>query len=479
MGYIENNPTEKKYSKQNGDVKIVRISPFIDGAEIQFTSSIGVKPRVKVLITELSSKKVAYEKVQYYDYSKPITVNGLAANIDYVAEIIICDENLVEFARSNARIFRCGFFPGKVVDYIHPDDMTFIESGEFVGSPYIIKMENGSYIASHDVFCHDGSGHSSLCRFFVSNDHGASWSYISEIDHCTWGTMFMHNGVLYMLGTYTGHQFDLVLYRSTDEARTWSEVIVVAKGSNLRNYRAAPTAHTILDNRIWFFIGISENGSNMMATVSADLSKDLKDPASWIVSEGTPYNEKWENAAQSWTTIMLEEGNIVVSPDGKLKLIARCNSQRFDTPDTNPDNIRAYIFEIDKNDPAKAPVFEKTIPFNGAFHKFFMRYDEKNERYIALLNRMTSDRIWQRNVLSLATSTDLEHWEIERDLINLEDLNWNEDAWDAGVQYPSFILEDNEIAAVVRTAINGADSFHNSNAMTFHRFKEIKDKYKF
>lgn len=479
MGYIENNPTEKRFSKDTGNVRIVRISPFIDGVEIEFTSSISVKPRIKVLISELDSRKVVYEKIQYYDYSKPVTVKGLAANIDYIAEVVVCDEELNEFARSNARIFRCGYFPGVVVDYIHPDDMTFIESGEFVGSPYIIKMENGSYIASHDVFCHDGSGHSSLCRFFVSNDHGKSWSFVSELEHCTWGIMFLHNGDLYMLGTYSVHQFDLVLYKSTDEARSWSDAIVIAKGDSKKRYRATPTAHTVLNGRIWFYMGIADGENNMMAAVSADLNADITKPENWIVSEGTTYDEIWENAAPSWTEIMLEEGNIVVDPDGELKMITRCNSQRFDTPEVNPENIRAYVFSLDKNDPTKAPQFEKTFLFNGALHKFFIRYDEKNERYTALLNRMTSDRIWQRNVLSLAVSKDLEHWSIERDLLNLEDLNWSEDAWKAGVQYPSFIIEKNEIAAVVRTAISGADNFHNSNAMTFHRFKEIKDKYKF
>ena len=340
-------------------------------------------------------------------------------------------------------------------------------------------MKNGSYIASHDIFCHDGSGHSSLCRFFVSNDYGKSWSFISEIEHCTWGTLFLHNGVLYMIGTYSQQKCDLVLYKSTDEARSWSEPIVLAKGSESTQYRFAPTAYAISNNRIWFYVGVAEDETNKTAVVSADIDGDLCDAENWIISDGTAYNDKWENAAENWTMVMTEEGNIVIDPNNKLKILVRCNSHRFDTPVTNPDNIRMYVFEIDKENPHKAPEFKETTPFNGALHKFFIRYDEKADRYVALLNRMTSDRIWQRNVLSLAVSKDLKNWEVERDLLNLEDLNWNEDAWEAGVQYPSFIIEDNEIAAVVRTAISGADNFHNANAMTFHRFKEINDKYKF
>ena len=139
----------------------------------------------------------------------------------------------------------------------------------------------------------------------------------------------------------------------------------------------------------------------------------------------------------------------------------------------------SYILKVDKDNPAAKPEFEKTIPFNGSLHKFYIQYDMDAQRYVGLVNRMTTNQIWQRNVLSLVSSKDLNTWQIERDLINLEDINWSEDAWKCGVQYPTFFLEENEIVAVVRTAINGADSFHNANAMTFHRFKEINDKYRF
>ena len=36
MEYIENNPTDVKYSKQKGNVNIVRVSPFLDGVEIEY-----------------------------------------------------------------------------------------------------------------------------------------------------------------------------------------------------------------------------------------------------------------------------------------------------------------------------------------------------------------------------------------------------------------------------------------------------------
>ena len=433
---------------------------------------------IKLSIRELKSKKVVFEKTEYCNINV-LRAEGLAANMDYIAEVAVCDKTMDEIARSSARLFRCGMYPGQVVDYIHHCDVTYMRSGEFVGSPHIVKLENGSYIASHDVFSHVAAGNEALCRFFISKDYGKSWSFLSEIEQCTWGTMFTHNGMLYVVGTSASRQGDLLLYYSEDCGSSWSSPVVLARGNEELCYRTTPTAYVEAFERIWFYVGVYKDGRNGVASFSASVNTDLRCAESWIISDAEFYNPEWEGAVPEWTGIMVEEGNVLVSPDAGLKIMLRCNSHRFDIPIPNPENIRAYIFNINKDEPSAKPRFEKTILFNGSLHKFYIQYDKKANRYVGLINRMTTDQIWQRNVLSLVSSEDLDSWQTERDLIKLEDINWQEDAWKCGVQYPSFLLEENEIVAVVRTAINGADSFHNSNAMTFHRFKNINDKYRF
>ena len=477
MSYIENNPTYRKHTREKGKVQIVRIAPFLDGVEIEYRTQEDKKPFIKIIVTEMNTNKIAYEKVQCYAPGH-LRVKGLAPEIDYLAEVIVCDENLEERARSNARIFRCGFFPGTVIDYIHPDDMTFIESGRYVGSPHIIKTPSGTMVASHDVFGYGGV-HSSLCRFFGSNDSGKTWFFKSEIKHCTWGTMFVNNNTLYIIGTSQGSKGgDLLLYYSNDEAGTWSDPIVLAKHGEQLFYRSTPTAYAIHNDRIWFYLGVHENGTNKVAAASVELCSDIANPANWTISEATEYNNGWKDVAESWHDMMIEEGNMVVDQNGEIKMLVRCNSHRYGTVNIKPENIRALLFKIDQKDPLKAPEFDKAILFNGGLHKFYIQYDEVQKKYLALVNRMTVQHLSQRNVLSLFSSEDLDKWILERDLINLEDLNWPE-GQKAAVQYPSFIVENNEIAAVVRTALNGADSFHDSNAITFHRFREIKDNYRF
>ena len=76
----------------------------------------------------------------------------------------------------------------------------------------------------------------------------------------------------------------------------------------------------------------------------------------------------------------------------------------------------------------------------------------ETDLYYAMLNRMTTNKIWQRNVLSLYSSYDLENWKVERDLINLEDAEWCESNWDSAVQYPTWLIEGEDIIAAVRAA---------------------------
>ena len=46
--------------------------------------------------------------------------------------------------------------------------------------------------------------------------------------------------------------------------------------------------------------------------------------------------------------------------------------------------------------------------------------------------------------------------------------------YQTGFPYADWIFDGNDIAAVCRTAVNGAYNFHNANHLTFHRFKNFR-----
>jgi hypothetical protein len=172
---------------------------------------------------------------------------------------------------------------------------------------------------------------------------------------------------------------------------------------------------------------------------------------------------------------MLEEGNLVTAPDGSVKLLTRFNSHRKDIPVVMPEHIGMMRFAVDTADPHAAPRFERLVPFNNGRHKFYIQPDPSGGGYWCLANRMTVD-CHQREVVSLSSSSDLEGWRTERDVIDLRDMEWPEEPGGYGIQYPSFLVQGDTIAAVLRTAMNYASTFHDSNAVTFHRFVCIHDR---
>ena len=70
-----------------------------------------------------------------------------------------------------------------------------------------------------------------------------------------------------------------------------------------------------------------------------------------------------------------------------------------------------------------------------------------------------------RATLSVYKSADLEHWSFVNDVLDYSHLDQQITAF----QYPSVLIENSEALILSRTALNGADSFHDSNLITFHR----------
>ena len=126
---------------------------------------------------------------------------------------------------------------------------------------------------------------------------------------------------------------------------------------------------------------------------------------------------------------------------------------------------------------ADAPLeFHKAIDFEGNLSKFTISYDEKSKRYWSLVNKVTSKNLKQRNVLSLVTSKDLENWEEAEEILNYENNAWPEDSSLVGFQYVDWIFDGDDILALSRTAINGANNFHDANYITFHKIKNFRSK---
>lgn len=474
---IEKNPT---INNSDYEIEIVRISPKNQGVSIEYKYKGELPAYTKLVISEAETGDTVCE-VDSFISENTIHADRILNDTVYIAEVIGYDYDKKPIMHSNKRLFETGYFPGQVINYIHPDDFTYAYSGKFPDSPNIIKLENGTYIACHGVM--GWEGHNALCLVFVSKDYGKTWHYISRVERCCLAKLFRYGEKIYLLGTTDVKQGDLVLYESTDDCVSWSDPITLIEHTEDYTLRCSPIAHAEFKGRLWLYIDrrcYSDPAGFQTAVASVPVDADFADPNNWAFTEFIKYNPEWEGIEQeAWGAYMMEEGNLIVNRNMELIMLIRFNSHRYDIPEADPTNIKAIMFKVDTDNPTAPMEFVKAIPFNGTFSKTYIQYDEETDLYYAMLSRMTTNKIWQRNVLSLYSSYDLEHWKVERDLINLEDMEWYENNWESGMHYPTWFIEGDDIVAAVRSSLNHADNFHNSNAITFHRFRGFREKYNF
>lgn len=366
------------------------------------------------------------------------------------------------------RLFRCGFFPGKVINYIHPADHVYMPSGRSPASPSLLRLPSGRLLASHDVYW--GGCAQNLTLVFASDDNGISWQFLSRLSPCFWGKLFFHDGKIYMLGMST--EYGALLIFCSDDGINWSAPSkLIPGGDSARGGpHKAPMPVIACQGRLWTAIdyGSWTLGSHANGLISVRCDADLMDPGQWVCTGFLPYDPAWPGTSRGPSAGCLE-GNAVVAPDGQLY-----NLLRYQTIDCQPEYGRAILLQADPGRPAAQLRFAAVIDFPGNLSKFKVDYDPQTKRYYALVSRVTSDFIRQRNVLSLTSSPDLIHWRIERDILNYMDNGWPEPVDKVGFQYVDWIFDGPDLLALSRTALNGAFNYHNANALTFHRIRNFR-----
>jgi len=344
--------------------------------------------------------------------------------------------------------------PGVVIDY------SPAETGKYIGSPSIVALPNGDYIASHDFF---GPGTEyNRSSIFRSTDAGKTWQKLSELDGQFWSTLFVHKAALYIMGTSReyGH---VVIRRSTDGGVTWTTPndentgLLIAEGQ----YHCAPVPVVMHKGRIWRAMEErnppQEWGRNFRSFVmSAPLDADLLKADSWTVTNRLRFDQAWPGRA--WL-----EGNIVVTPQNGLVNILRVQCD---------DAEKAAIVHVSED--GKSVCFDPEkdfIDFFGGSNKFTIRYDRLTNRYWSLVNKQSNPKAY-RNILTLVSSSDLENWKVESIILS------HPDSKKHAFQYVDWLFEGTDIIAVSRTAyddgLGGAHRAHDANYLTFHRIRDFR-----
>ena len=394
--------------------------------------------------------------------SNVVKVEGLLYGRDYEFWIERSDKS----AKSAIRLVRCIKAPGVTVNYLHPKDRIYSFSGQNLCSPSLVKLGENTYLASMDVYA--AGAPQNLGLIFRSDDGGNTWRQVCELFPCFWGKLFVHRGVLYMLAVTTEYG-NLVIGCSFDEGNTWSAPVTLLTGAGKNSHRGvhkSPMPVIEHTGRLYTAVeyGSWMTGGHRMGLLSVDADADLMRAENWRCTGFLPYDPSWPGAEKNSPRGSVE-GNAVVSPEGELLNILRYNTSQ------TPAKGKALVLVADLDDPEAPLRFKKFIDFNGANSKFEVQRDEVTGAYWAIVNEVWSDNApTARNVLSLAYSRDMEHFTIVKRLIDCSEYDMDF----VGFQYPSFVIDGEDICFLSRTAFGGAANFHDTNQITFHRIEGFR-----
>jgi hypothetical protein len=354
--------------------------------------------------------------------------------------------------------------PGVVIDF-EP-----ASSRRYVGSPSIVVLPGGDYVASHDLFGPGTSGDTT--EVFVSRDQGRSWQQRATLRGQVWSTLFVHEGQLYLLGTdrFNGA---VVIRRSGDGGSTWTTPSSNTTGRLLAgSFSTGPTPVLVSGGRIWRALEAVRSGSwglNFLPfMLSAPVGSDLLQAASWTSSNRITPQSSWLGGQFRGFL----EGNAVAAPGGGIVNVLRVHTTKY------PE--RAALIHLSPD--GRTATFDPAtdfVAFPGGSKKFTIHYDELTERYWALANDVPASYRGQasvdrtRNTLSLVSSSDLRTWRVERVVLQHASVS------KSGFQYADWQFDGNDLIAAIRTAFREpsgvlAASSHDSNYLTFLRIRDFR-----
>ncbi|MDD3078809.1 MAG: polysaccharide deacetylase family protein [Paludibacter sp.] len=337
----------------------------------------------------------------------------------------------------------------------------------YIGSPSIVVLADGTYLASHDYF-----GTTTESFVYKSTDKGETWERIAEIMHLKWSTIFRRGNEVYLIGVnVNGAEYgNTVILKSLDNGVTWTSPTNSTNGL-LRSgyYHCAPVPVVKYNGRYWRAMEDrgEANGSwgNFKAfMMSVDENTDLLDASNWTFSNELTFDAGLNGYGNAWL-----EGNAVIAKDGTVKDILRVNYAS--------DDIAAIVDISADGKMASFDAENSFVSLPGALKKFTIRYDTISGKYWTLSNYvLPADRGGNlertRNTIALSYSSDLKNWTIKEILLHVDEISYH------GFQYLDWLFDGDDIIAVSRTAWDDetgqANSQHNANYITFHRFKNFR-----
>ncbi len=360
--------------------------------------------------------------------------------------------------------------PGVVVTYRDADE------GQYIGSPGICILPNGNYIATHDLFGKKSTEFTSaISKVYLSENKGKLWKEIATLEGQFWSKPFVFKSVLYILGT-DKHHGNVVIRKSMDGGFNWTKPTDSKSGLLIEGeFHCAPMPLVSHNGYLWRAMERADGEikkwglrySTFMMSVKEDA--DLLNAENWRHTNSLPYDSTYLNGNfGAWI-----EGNAVLAPEKKIVNLLRVHNPN--------DKENEYAAIVNVSDDGRISTFDKEkdfIKFPGGSKKFTIKFDEKAQRYLAIVNyvpkeyrgKIQLDRV--RNTQALVSSTDLRNWVVHDILLQHPDTKKH------GFNYIDWEFDGKDIVFASRTAYDfgskSAKNYHDANFLTFHRLKNYR-----
>lgn len=340
----------------------------------------------------------------------------------------------------------------------------------------LVKLPDGVFVAAVPVVPR-GNWKKGPSRIEIvrSEDQGKTWRAVSQLPYytaCPW----LHDGALYLFVCKSGTKFrndDLLLVKSTDGGKTWSEPVLLFEG----HFWNCHTGIVVRNNQLYWCIDEIEEVILRRAprVIAGDLSKDPLDPKSWRMSNpakfpGIPESLRNKEFDKLYSRYL--EPNVIQVGD-QLRVVLRVEAHRQTTA-----NLSA-VLDLDDDGTKLDLKFVQYNPMPGGHLKFFITWDPRSELFWATAN------------LSVDTQETKDWWKGDRQrggndrrflmlLYGLDGLNWFQagciaqaDELAQSFMYAAPLIDGDDLVVLSRTSIRAADN-HDADFATFHRVADFR-----
>lgn len=323
----------------------------------------------------------------------------------------------------------------------------------------------------------------SRIHILTSADAGATWRPASQLNFYS-AVPWLHDGKLYLFANKGGTKYrnkDLVLLRSDDGGKTWTDPVRLFEG----HFWNCHTGIVVKDQKLYWAMGDLSFGMSRRGprAIAGDLSQDPMNPAAWRISNPVPFpgipaslgNPKFSDRG----TWYLECNVIDVA--GNLRILNTVKA--FGQTTTNLSGV----FDL-KDDGTKLTLeFIQFNPMPGGHLKFCVVYDEPSKLFWATSNYAVDGQgyigLWKNTEDEQGKKQFKTGGNDRRFLMlsySVDGLNWFQAGCVArapklsqSFMYGKLMVDGDDLAIIARSNINGPN-LHDADSATFHRVKNFR-----